>query len=262
MLDFAREHTWFLTFWGMIVLLSALEFLFPRYPEYADRARRWPTNLGLGILNGLIVSLAPVLTVWSAQWAASHGIGLLNWVAAPWWLALLGTVLIRSIAQYAFHRYLHKNPILWRLHRVHHCDVHLDASSALRFHPFEMMANIAFLVPVIMVCGLSPGFLVVYETVAIVASLLTHMNVRIPEALERNARRMLVTPGLHRFHHSENRAEADSNYGDIFSFWDRLFGTYCGQPRQAGKTLRFGLEDVSEESAGSFERQLTLPWRA
>ena len=169
------------------------EYLFPQNPEHVDRTHRWKTNFGLGILNGLIASLTPALTVCSAQWATSRGAGILNWVAAPLWLALPGTLLIRSLAQYAFHRYAHKSSFLWRVHRVHHCDVHLDASSALRFHPLEMIANIAFVVPIIMVCGLSPGILLIYECVEIIVGIMTHTNLRVP-----NARKHVIIIGVSR----------------------------------------------------------------
>jgi sterol desaturase/sphingolipid hydroxylase (fatty acid hydroxylase superfamily) len=256
-----REHAWFLAFWGMIVLFGAVEFLFPQFPEQADRVRRWPTNFGLGILNGLIVSSAPVLTVGAAQWAASHDVGLLNWIAAPWWVAVPCTLLVKSLGQYAFHRASHKNPLLWRLHRVHHCDVHLDVSSALRTHPLEMIASTIFMMLIAVSCGLSPIVLAVYEGVEVFVNMLTHASMRIPHALERHARSLLVTPGLHRLHHSVVQAETDSNYGNVFSFWDRLFGTYRGETVQPLAAFRFGLDDVSRERAGNLARQLELPWR-
>jgi sterol desaturase/sphingolipid hydroxylase (fatty acid hydroxylase superfamily) len=261
MAAFMREHAWFLAFWGMIVLFGVLEFLFPHFPEHADRFRRWPTNFGLGIFNSLIASSVPVLSVGSAQWAASHGVGLLNWIAAPWWMALPCTLLVKSLGQYAFHRVAHNNPLLWRVHRVHHCDVHLDVSSALRTHPLELIALSAFMIPLIVVCGLSPVVLAVYEGVEIFVNMLTHTNIRIPDTAERYARSLLVTPGLHRLHHSAAQAETDSNYGNVFSFWDRLFGTYRGEAAQPDTGFRFGLDDVGRERAGNLGSQLSLPWR-
>jgi len=115
-----REHAWFLTFWGVLALLGTLEVVFPQVNDFADRARRWPTNFGLGIVNSLVVSSLPILAVASAQWAENHGIGLLNWLAAPWWIAVPCTLLVRSLAFYALHVTSHKVPLLWRLHRVHH----------------------------------------------------------------------------------------------------------------------------------------------
>ena len=257
---FVREHAWFFAFWGAIVLFGAIEFLFPQFPETADRGRRWPTNFGLGILNGLIVSAVPVASVGAAQWAAAHDIGLLNWTGAPWWLALPCTLLVKSLAQYGFHRFCHAQPLFWRLHRVHHCDVHLDVSSALRNHPLEMIASSAFAVFVTVLFGLSPVVLAAYEAVEVFVNMLTHANLRIPGAIERHARSLLVTPGLHRLHHSAVQAETDSNYGNVFSFWDRLFGTYRGEASAPAAAFRFGLDDVDRERAGDLAWQLKLPW--
>jgi sterol desaturase/sphingolipid hydroxylase (fatty acid hydroxylase superfamily) len=258
---FVREHAWFLVFWGAIVLFGAIEFLSPQIPDAADRARRWPTNFGLGILNGLIVSSVPVASVGAAQWAATQEIGLLNWIAAPWWLALPCTLLIKSLSQYAFHFLSHKVPLLWRLHRVHHCDVHLDVSSALRTHPLELIASSAFVIPIVVVGGLSPVVLAVYETVEVFVNMLTHANVRLPNVVEHYARVLFVTPGLHRLHHSAFQPETDSNYGNVFSFWDRLFSTLRGEARASGAVFRFGLDDVDCDRAGNFARQLELPFR-
>ena len=257
---FIREHAWFFLFWSIVVLLGTLEVLFPQSRESADRARRWPTNFGLGIFNGLLVSSLPVATVVSAQWAENNGIGLLNWLSVPWWIALPSSLLVRSLAFYALHLISHKVPLLWRVHRVHHCDVHLDVSSALRTHPLELAIGMAFMLPVVVIFGLSPAVLAVYESVEIVANMLTHANVQIPLAAERFVRALLVTPALHRLHHSTVRVETDSNYGNVFSFWDRLFGTYRGQTMQSGEAFRVGLDEVSRDRAGSFEGQLLLPF--
>jgi sterol desaturase/sphingolipid hydroxylase (fatty acid hydroxylase superfamily) len=260
MAAFLSEHAWFLFFWSMIFLLGTIEFMFPQFREPADRIRRWPTNFGLGILNGLIVSSFPVLAVASAQWAESNGVGLLNWLSAPWWIALPCTVLVRSLGHYAIHVASHKIPLVWRLHRVHHCDVHLDVSSALRSHPLEMIAISIVMIPVNVSLGLSPVVLAIYEGVEVVANILTHANIRIPQSLERCVRWLVMTPSLHRLHHSTFQVETDSNYGNVFSFWDRLFGTYRGETIQSGGKFRFGLDDVSPERAGNFQSQLRLPW--
>ena len=260
MTAFLGEYAWFLFFWGMIVLLGTVEFLFPQFREPADRIRRWPTNFGLGIFNGLIVSAFPVLAVASAQWAESNGIGLLNWLSAAWWIALPCTVLASSLGHYAIHVASHKIPLVWRFHRVHHCDVHLDVSSALRSHPLEMIAISLVMIPVNVLLGLSPVVLAVYEGVEAVANMLTHANIRVPQSLERCVRWLVMTPSLHRLHHSTFQAETDSNYGNVFSFWDRLFGTYRGETIRPDGTFHFGLDDVSPERAGNFQSQLKLPW--
>jgi sterol desaturase/sphingolipid hydroxylase (fatty acid hydroxylase superfamily) len=254
-----REHWWFLVFWAMIVLLGTLEVLFPQFQLSADRKRRWPTNFGLGILNGLLIASLPAFVVLSAQWAENNDVGLLNWLSAPWWIAVPVTLLVRSLANYGFHVISHKVPLLWRLHRVHHCDVHLDVSSALRAHPIELVVLLALTLPVVAIFGLSAVALAAYESVEVIANMITHANIRVPKAVERYAGWLLITPAVHRLHHSSLQLETDSNYGNVFSFWDRLFGTYRGEAINH-ETFRFGLDEVSQERAGGFDAQLRLPF--
>jgi sterol desaturase/sphingolipid hydroxylase (fatty acid hydroxylase superfamily) len=253
------EPTWFVAFWGALAVLAALEALVPQYLTQADRGRRWPTNFGFGIVNGLIASLFPALTVWSTQWAASHSLGFLNWIAVPSWPAFFITIIIESLVLYVFHLCAHANPILWRFHRVHHSDVHVDVTSTFRHHPLELLAMLLVLAPIYVIVGLSPIAVAFYEIVANVFGLLTHANLRIPAKTERMLRLLFVTPLFHRVHHSAFQAETDSNYGDVFSFWDRLFGTYCSEPRTP---ISVGLENVDRELAGDFVVQLKSPWRA
>lgn len=254
------EHPLLLAFWGAIILFGTIECLAPQFPDNADRGHRWFANFGLGILNGLIVSVLPVATVAAALWAQETHFGVLNLIAAPWWVAFVVTVMIRSLVQYGFHVLCHKVPLLWRLHRVHHSDMHLDVSSAFRNHPLEMIANLAWLSLVVAICGLLPAVLAAYETVELFASMLTHANVKIPDGVERFMRPMFVTPGLHRLHHSPIQVETDSNYGNLFSIWDRLFGTLRSETIQSDAVLRFGLGEVDSARARDLHAQLLLPW--
>jgi sterol desaturase/sphingolipid hydroxylase (fatty acid hydroxylase superfamily) len=258
---FVREHALFFIYWGVVILLCTIELLMPQLPDRADRSRRWLTNFGLGLLNALIASSVPAAAVATAWWAHESHFGLLNVLSASWWTALIVTVLVRSLAQYGLHVMSHKAPLLWRLHRVHHSDVHLDASSALRNHPLEVIVNITFYVLATAIFGLSPVVLAMFETADLFVNLLTHANVRIPNAVERLLRLLFVTPHLHRLHHSPFQVETDSNYGNVFSFWDRAFGTYRGETIQSASALRFGLDDVSGERAGDLQAQLALPWK-
>jgi sterol desaturase/sphingolipid hydroxylase (fatty acid hydroxylase superfamily) len=259
--SFIRDYGWFLAFWGAMILLGTVEYLAPQLPGKADRARRWPINLGLALLNGLIASSLPAVAVASAQWASEREFGLLHWIAAPWWIVVAFTLLARSFGQYAFHVATHRIPLLWRLHRVHHCDDHLDATSALRIHPIEMVASAVAVVPIIVLGGLSPVVLAAFETFEMIFTLVTHADIRVPKAADRPARVLFITPYLHRIHHSPEQIETDSNYGNTFNFWDRLFGTYRGAAMQSGDAVRFGLDDISHERAGDFHYQLNLPWR-
>jgi sterol desaturase/sphingolipid hydroxylase (fatty acid hydroxylase superfamily) len=256
---FLHEYGWVLVFWLLITVLCLIEALWPGSGNDADRSRRWPVNFGFGIFNGLIASLVPSLTIFSAIWAATQGVGALNMFKSPLWLAILVTLIVKSFAQYAFHRCVHFFPILWRVHRVHHCDNHLDASSALRFHPFEMVAAVVFVVPFVLLFGLPPNILAAYEVAQLAAGLVTHANICIPEIVERRARLFFVTPALHRFHHSVREADANSNFCDLFSIWDRLFGTFQNVPRGTATPEQFGTVDVDPSLAGDFFTQLKLP---
>jgi sterol desaturase/sphingolipid hydroxylase (fatty acid hydroxylase superfamily) len=232
--SFVREHSLFLAFWAAVILLGAIESLAPQLPGDADRRRRWFTNFGLGLLNGLIVSAIPAATVTAALWAQESNFGMLNLFGVPWWPALVATVLARSLAQYVFHFLNHKVPLLWRLHRVHHSDVHLDVSSAFRNHPLEVILH---------------------------ANVFAHANLKISRRIEGLLRLLFVTPSLHRLHHSPVQIETDSNYGTILSIWDRACGTYLGETIQPGPALRFGLDEVSRDRASDLQAQLALPWR-
>jgi sterol desaturase/sphingolipid hydroxylase (fatty acid hydroxylase superfamily) len=253
------EYVWVLLFWGAVTALCLVEAMWPGVHGDADRRSRWPVNFGLGILNGYIASLVPALTVFSATWAAIHGIGILNMFAPPLWIGIIITVIVRTLAQYAFHRCMHAHPLLWRVHRVHHSDDHLDASSALRFHPLEMIAAALFVIPLAVLLGLPPAILAACEAVQILAGLVTHANISIPDRLERNARLLLVTPPMHRFHHSAIEAQSNSNYGDMFSIWDRMFGTYHDIPRGEKGPNRFGLTSIEPRQARDVLAQLRLP---
>ena len=259
MRSFIVQHTWLVAFWGAIVVLGVIEALVPA-SEDADRSRRWPTNFGLGIINGLIFSSAPVLTVAAAQWAADRGVGVLAWTAAPWWIEFPVVVLVGSLTHYAIHVISHKIPLLWKLHRVHHCDAHLDVSSALRAHPVEMVIITVCTAPVVVIFGLPPGMVAFYEGVEVFANMFTHANMHIPAFIESAIRMIVMTPVLHRLHHSAFQAETDSNYGNVFPFWDRLFGTYRGETVQPGTPFRFGLDEIDRERAGDLSWQLKLPF--
>jgi sterol desaturase/sphingolipid hydroxylase (fatty acid hydroxylase superfamily) len=253
------EYAWALLFWGALTAVCLVEATWPGLRGDADRRRRWPVNFGLGILNGYIASLVPTLTVFSAIWAAIHGVGLLNMFASPLWLGIVLAVAVKALSQYAFHRCMHALPILWRVHRVHHSDDHLDASSALRFHPLELIASILFVLPWVVLFGLPPAILAAYEAAQILMGLFTHANISIPERFERGARLLLVTPAMHRFHHSTIEAQANSNYSDVFSILDRMFGTFHDIPRGEMGPARFGLTDIEPQRARDFLAQLQLP---
>jgi len=242
-------------FWllGMLAMLGAWEFAASRRAPTEGRALRWPTNLTLGSLNALLVTLliAPVAL---AAVCADRGWGLLNQTAVSLLLAVAIAVVVLDGLTYLQHRVLHASSVLWRVHRVHHADVDLDATTGLRFHPIEALVSQAVLVVGIISLGLPPLGVAVYLGLAAGITILTHANVRFPSAIESLAGWLVVTPALHALHHSALPAESERNFGTIFSFWDRLGSTYRAQPSGPHENLRAGLEEFREP------RYLTLPW--
>jgi sterol desaturase/sphingolipid hydroxylase (fatty acid hydroxylase superfamily) len=249
----------FFAFWGSLTILGALEVLIPAFQQAPERLERWPTNLTLGVVNSMIQPLAPVSAVWGAAWAYSQGIGLLNYVAHPWWIAVVVTLAVRSFAGYLDHVLMHKVPLFWRLHRVHHLDTHLDISTSLRSHPAELATNLFTIFPAAIAFGLTPWVLIVYELTDSIISVFSHANLRIPEFLDQRLRWVVVTPNMHCLHHSSYRPETDSNYGTVFTIWDRLFGTYRAMPINGYDGLQIGLIEIRDQRTRDLWWQLKSP---
>jgi len=250
---------WFAAFWGGLAILGALEVMVPAFQRAPERLHRWPTNFSLGVINSIVMPLAPVSAVWGADWAYTHGIGFLNQIAHAWWIAVAVTLAVRSLAGYLVHVLMHKVPLLWRLHRVHHLDTHLDISTSLRSHPAEYVVNLVIIVPAAIVFGITPWVLIIYELADTMVSVFSHANLRVPEGLDRWLRSVFVTPNMHCLHHSSYQPETDSNYGTIFVFWDRLFGTYRYGPTRSYDEMQIGLTEIRDQRAWNLWWQLKSP---
>jgi sterol desaturase/sphingolipid hydroxylase (fatty acid hydroxylase superfamily) len=250
---------WFAAFWGGLAILGALEVMVPAFQRAPERLHRWPTNFSLGVINSIVMPLAPVSAVWGADWAYTHGIGFLNQIAHPWWIAVAVTLAVRSLAGYLVHVLMHKVPLLWRLHRVHHLDTHLDISTSLRSHPAEYVVNLVIIVPAAIVFGMTPWVLIIYELTDTMVSVFSHANLRMPQGLDRWLRWVLVTPNMHSLHHSSYQPETDSNYGTVFTFWDRLFRTYRHAPARSYDELQIGLTEIRDQRAWDLWWQLKSP---
>lgn len=254
------ELAWFFGFWGGLVLLCGAEAWAGGEAGTVRRRLRWPVNLGLGLVNGLLASLVPVTAVVIAAWAASQDFGLLNRLDAGTPIMIVGTLVFRSLAQWVFHRLCHAVPWLWAVHRVHHSDAHLDATSGLRFHPLEFVAGLFWYLPLAALCGLHAPTLAAFELMEVAATMLTHTSLRLPDGWEKRLRLVFITPGLHRLHHSARPAETDTNFGAVVSVWDRLFGTLIDRPKTGGD-FTLGLRDVGLDERERLARMLTLPFR-
>lgn len=229
----------------LTVLLAMMlwEWRRPRRPLSLPRARRWPANLGIIVVDGVVLRLAfPILAVGAAELAETHGWGLFHGLRAPFWLACAGSLLLLDLTIYAQHVVFHKVPLLWRLHRMHHTDLDFDVTTALRFHPLEIVLSMLVKLAVVLILGAPPVAVMLFEVILNATALFNHGNVRLPERTDRALRRLLVTPDMHRVHHSARPEETDRNFGFNLPWWDRLFGTYRDQPRDGHAGMTIGLE--------------------
>ena len=244
-----NEHQWRLTcFAGVLVGMALLEWLAPRRPRVVPRSTRWLAHLGLVAINTVAARfLIPLSAVEAADWAAAHNGGLLNHVQWPVWAEFAIALVLLDLAIYGQHVLFHHVPWLWRLHKVHHADLDLDVTSGIRFHTLEIL--LSALLKLGLVVGLGPTGLavMVFEIVLNAGSLWSHSNVRVPLGLDRWLRLILVTPDMHRVHHSVLVDETNSNYGFQLPWWDFLFGTYQAQPQAGHEAMRIGLETPHEE---------------
>lgn len=248
-----------LVYWLVLALFAGLEFFAPQF-QVSHRGHRWPTNFGLGLINLILLPLAPISALWASEWAQHNGIGLLNLLGGSWWLlAAITTIAILSFTSYATHVLFHKTPWLWRVHRVHHFDNVVDVSTGLRNHPVELLPTLLINVSVAIVFGLLPWALITYGTADALFALYTHANIRLPTSLDRTLRLGLVTPRIHAVHHSAHRPETDSNYGGVFTIWDRLFGTYCDLRADCPEKMQFGLAELQDQRASDLWWQLKSP---
>ena len=247
---------------GAFALFALLELALPCRRASQSKGKRWFANLALFAVDTLAVRLLlPLAMVGTAMLAAERGWGLFNVVEVPAWLAFVVTALVLDLAIYLQHWATHRVPLLWRLHRVHHTDRDFDVTTAARFHPVEILLSTAYKGAVIAALG-APAFAVfVFETGFAVLTLWTHANLSLPSGLDRVVRWFLVTPTMHRVHHSERQPETDSNYGTFLSGWDRLFGTYTVRAQEPQGTMPIGLGEWRGEQTARLGFNLLLPFR-
>lgn len=243
-------------FFGVLALMGALELRAARKRAGAGRFRRWPANWALTALNIVLLGALPLSGLAVADLARERGWGLLNHPAVPLGAALVLGFLARSLVSYGIHVAMHKIPLLWRVHRVHHSDPALDVSTTVRFHPLEFAIQVPLVIAALLVLGIHPVVVIAYEIFDAAMNVFTHADIRLPRPLDRALRFLFVTPEMHRVHHSAAQAETDSNYGATLSLWDRLFGTH-----RAGTPEQIGLAECPEARTRSFAWLLLLPFR-
>jgi sterol desaturase/sphingolipid hydroxylase (fatty acid hydroxylase superfamily) len=246
----------------VIAGMALWEMAAPRRRLSLGRGARWPGNLGVVVLDSVIVRiLFPVAAVGLALVCEARGWGLLNMVALPWGVASLLAVLLLDLAIYAQHVLFHAVPALWRLHRMHHADLDIDVTTGVRFHPLEIVLSMLVKLAVVAAIGAPAVAVLTFEVLLNATSMFNHANVAMPPAVERVVRMLVVTPDMHRVHHSIVRRETNSNFGFNFPWWDRLFGTYRAEPKAGHQGMTVGITNFRDPAELRLDRMLLQPLR-
>jgi sterol desaturase/sphingolipid hydroxylase (fatty acid hydroxylase superfamily) len=238
----------FALFFVLFALLAVVE-------APASRRKRWPANLGLTALNVLVLSAMPVGFLAAAQWAEREHVGLLHQFRASVVVMIAANLLARAFISFFTHLLMHRFPPFWAVHRVHHLDTELDVSTTVRFHPLEFAIGLVPGIPLVVLLGLEPWVLMLYELLDVAVTLFSHANVRLSQRLDRLLRYVIVTPSLHRVHHSSWQPETDSNFGAVFPVWDLIFGTF-----RTGSPERLGLDETRDARTTSVRWLLASPF--
>jgi sterol desaturase/sphingolipid hydroxylase (fatty acid hydroxylase superfamily) len=249
-------------YYGAFALVCTWELIISRRARVLPVHTRWLGNITLGVINLVVTrGLFPVLGVALAVKMAQQGIGLFNTVNAPAILAVTISLLAMDLMYYSWHWLSHQLPLLWRFHLVHHCDIDMDLTTDLRHHPVEVILSASVFLLTVVVLG-APAFAVfLFGLLQGVSGFWQHGNIRMPAIIDRVIRRVFVTPDMHRIHHSADQPETDSNYTILFSFWDRLFGTYRSEPALGHEGMMLGLAYFREPADQYIDRILLHPFR-
>lgn len=253
-------------FAGVLLALAIAERLAPRRPRAEPVARRWFTNLSIIAVDSVLVRImaqlpAPLAAVAAAHYAQSNGIGLFNAAAWPPGLEFVLSLIALDFAIWLQHVASHKVPLLWRLHQVHHADRDIDVTTAIRFHPIEIGLSMIWKIGWVFLLGPSAWAVLAFEVILNACAMFSHANLRLPAAVDGVLRLLVVTPDMHRVHHSTLRREHDSNYGFNLSIWDRIFRTYIAQPEKGHDNMTIGLETYQNSSPSQLAFSLFLPFK-
>lgn len=250
-------------FIGVFAVVGAWELLAPRRALTVSKSLRWASNLGLVVLNTVLLRLLlPLAAVGVAAFCATNGWGVLSHFGAPLWLAVPVAVVVMDLVIWLQHVMVHAVPVLWRVHRVHHADLDFDLTTGSRFHPIEIALSMLIKFATIAVLGPPVVAVVVFEVLLNAAALFNHGNIRLPLGLDRVLRRVIVTPDMHRVHHSVEADESNSNFGFNLAIWDRLFGTYRAQPRAGQVGMTIGVRDHTDpREVARLDGMLLMPFK-
>jgi sterol desaturase/sphingolipid hydroxylase (fatty acid hydroxylase superfamily) len=249
-------------FAAVFLVVALWEYGAPRRLSGHGRRERWPSNIGIAGLNAALVAIVtPVTATGIASMAANRGWGLFNRCAIAPSIALVGSIILLDLAIYLQHIMFHAVPALWRVHRMHHADLDFDVTTGARFHPLEILISLAYKIVVVGALGAPAVGVLVFEVLLNTTSMFNHGNLRLSERVDRHLRKVLVTPDMHRVHHSIVVAETNSNFGFNLPWWDRLLGTYRERPAAGQEGMTIGIEQFRDGRELWIDRMLTQPFR-
>jgi sterol desaturase/sphingolipid hydroxylase (fatty acid hydroxylase superfamily) len=259
---FAYEPAIRLTFFGgILAVMMFWEVLAPRRRRLVSRWARWPSNLGIVVLNTLLLrAVFPIAAVGLAALGQRHGWGVLNNVAVPDWMKIIAAVVLLDLAIYLQHVMFHALPALWRLHRMHHADLDFDVTTGARFHPLEILLSMGLKLAVVAALGTPAVAVLIFEVALNATAMFNHGNVGLPPTIDRVLRWLVVTPDMHRVHHSTLVDETNSNFGFNLPWWDRLFRTYRAAPAAGHEAMTIGLDSFRDPVQLRLDRMLVQPF--
>jgi sterol desaturase/sphingolipid hydroxylase (fatty acid hydroxylase superfamily) len=261
MFEFNEQAIRIGVFFSVLTLFAVLETFFPKKNRTQPRLNRWLTNLVIVIVDTITIRLIKQISaVGVAFIAAKNGWGLLNLLALPVWLELFVAIAVLDLAIYIQHVASHKIPFLWRLHRVHHADRDIDVTTGARFHPLEIVLSMLYKCLIILILGPSIFAVFLFEVILNASSLFNHANIKLTHSLDEKLRMIIVTPDMHRIHHSVNSSEHNSNFGFFLSVWDKILNTYIAQPEQGHHKMTIGLKEYQDKKPSNLLWCLKLPF--
>jgi sterol desaturase/sphingolipid hydroxylase (fatty acid hydroxylase superfamily) len=260
--EFSEATVRLSAFIGIFTAMAVFEQLLPRRERFPARGRRWLTNWGMLIVDSAVLRIIfPAAAVGVALWAEQAGFGLFNWIEVPLIFAVIFVIVFMDFAVWLEHVVSHQWPWLWRIHKVHHADVDLDVTSALRFHPLEIIVSMVWKGALVALLGAPAIAVLIFEIILNGMAMFNHSNVRLPLWLDRILRPAIVTPDMHRIHHSIIERETNTNYGFNLSLWDRLFGVYTQDPIMGQHGMTIGLAEHQDRAPTGLLWSLILPFR-
>lgn len=256
-----QAHWYVLLACMCLVMILELCFAAKRI-TFNDRTNRWFANVSLFLIGSIVVHLIfPIIGIAAALWGEHHHIGLFNLFEAPLVVSIPIYVLTADLLFYGLHRLYHRVPALWQFHQIHHSDTQFDFTTSLRFHPIETLIATSGIIVLILLLGAPTEAALTYFIVHALLNTASHANVYLPSAMAKKMELVFVTPNFHSLHHSQHRASANSNFGTIFTLWDRLFSTATCQNASQLARLRFGVGNINEKTSQSIVRLLALPFK-